>query len=447
MPRRTTTRSPAVATETACPIVRHGCALVQLAASLPPGATNSVAADAHAGRPAQRGDRQTAASRTPRRTLLESFDIPNLHSSQATRGLDAANAASLLPSLAELNRHWRTARPISHAGSFGRFGCPHIRWTAARARTSLTSGRPTCPGVIELLPRSSQRATPARRVGCYGFALAAVFPRNDLSMKEGCMVGMTVFVGGGLVTRGLKRAGYCWRRWTRSTCSVASLGAVVEHQEDHVRRKRMFRARLDRLPWASWHSLVAVALGAVWILDGLEVPHQIVLGLPRSCKVRRLCPCRRHSWGARRSIYVAGAVCVFFFWCDLTHCSAGKCFLVYAWLVPGIATISTAFSQNFAEFAIARFFTGWVSGGEYSAINSAIDELIPARVRGWLGLAINGSFRIGTADLARPPLAGRPLNPKYFSIDVGWRVGFGIGAVLSIRHPAGSTIRSRSCAG
>ena len=95
-----------------------------------------------------------------------------------------------------------------------------------------------------------------------------------------------------------------------------------------------------------------------------------------------------------------------------------------------IATTSTAFTNSFETFALARFFTGAGIGGEYSAINSAIDELIPARVRGWTDLAINGSYWIGTAIGAAASVL--LLNPKYFAVDVGWRVGFGIGACLAV---------------
>src|SRR3954453_10149183 len=119
MPRRTTTRSPADATETPCLIVRHGCMLVQLAVLLPPGATNSVAADAHAGAApsATAALARQPASRTPRRTLFESFDIPNLRFMPShAKGLGAANAASLLPPVAEVNRQRESARSISHLG-------------------------------------------------------------------------------------------------------------------------------------------------------------------------------------------------------------------------------------------------------------------------------------------------------------------------------------------
>ena len=102
-----------------------------------------------------------------------------------------------------------------------------------------------------------------------------------------------------------------------------------------------------------------------------------------------------------------------------------------------IATTSTAFTNSFETFAIARFFTGAGIGGEYSAINSAIDELIPARVRGWVDLAINGSYWIGTAIGAAASVV--LLNPKYFAVDVGWRVG--------VRHRRLSGAGSAACCG
>src|SRR3954452_17524123 len=148
MPRRTTTRSPADATETPCLIVRHGCMLVQLAVLLPPGATNSVAADAHAGAApsATAAIARQPASRTPRRTLFESFDIPNLRFMPShAKGLGAANAASLLPPVAEVNRQRESAPSISHLGSFSIAsaaasysldGCPGTQ--------APTTGRPTC---------------------------------------------------------------------------------------------------------------------------------------------------------------------------------------------------------------------------------------------------------------------------------------------------------------
>src|SRR3954453_8467136 len=201
-----------------------------------------------------------------------------------------------------------------------------------------------------------------------------------------------------------------------------------ERREDDDVVETDVPARLDRLPWAGWHWLGGVALGAVGILDGVEVT--IVGSIPAQLQSSQTLGLSPSQLGLAGSIYVAGAVVGALFFGYLTdRFGRKKLFLITLGLYL-VATISTAFSQNFAEFAIARFFTGAGIGGEYSAINSAIDELIPARVRGWVDLAINGSYWIGTAIGAAASLV--LLNPKYFAIDVGWRVGFAMGVVLAV---------------
>jgi MFS family permease len=186
-------------------------------------------------------------------------------------------------------------------------------------------------------------------------------------------------------------------------------------------------ARLDRLPWSRWHWLIVLALGAVWILDGLEVT--IVGTVAAQLEKPGTLGLTPSELGLAGSIYVAGAVIGALFFGYLTDRFGRKKLFMITLALYLVATASTAFSQNFLEFALARFFTGAGIGGEYSAINSAIDELIPARVRGWVDLAINGSYWIGTAAGAAASLV--LLNPSYFAIDVGWRVGFGIGVLLA----------------
>ena len=183
-------------------------------------------------------------------------------------------------------------------------------------------------------------------------------------------------------------------------------------------------ARLDRLPWARWHWLVVVALGAVWILDGLEVT--IVGGIgPQLQKVLHF---SATQVGLLGSIYVAGAVCGALFFGYLTdRLGRKKLFLVTLGLYL-VATAATAFAWNFWSFAVFRFFTGAGIGGEYSAINSAIDELIPARVRGWVDLAINGSYWVGAAVGAAITFPLLHLS----SADLGWRLVFGTGAFLGV---------------
>ena len=187
-------------------------------------------------------------------------------------------------------------------------------------------------------------------------------------------------------------------------------------------------ARMDRLPWARWHWLVVFALGSVWILDGLEVTIVgAVAGQLQDPQTLGLTP---SQLGLIGSIYVAGAVTGAIGFGYLTdRFGRKKLFLVTLGLYL-VATTLTAFTWDFYTFAICRFFTGAGIGGEYSAINSAIDEMIPARVRGTVDLAINGSYWLGTAVGAIASIY--LLNTSNFAIDVGWRIGFGIGATLAL---------------
>jgi MFS family permease len=210
--------------------------------------------------------------------------------------------------------------------------------------------------------------------------------------------------------------------------TFAAWGPHHKRQKDSDVVETDVPARIDRLPWSRWHWLVVIALGAVWILDGLEVTIVgTVAAQLQSPETLGLSP---SELGLAGSIYVAGAVLGALFFGYLTDRFGRKKLFMITLLLYLVATASTAFAQNFMMFAVARFFTGAGIGGEYSAINSAIDELIPARVRGWVDLAINGSYWIGTAIGAAASLI--LLNPKYFAIDVGWRVGFAMGVVLAV---------------
>ena len=188
-------------------------------------------------------------------------------------------------------------------------------------------------------------------------------------------------------------------------------------------------ARLDRLPWARWHWMVLIGLGTVWILDGLEVTIVGTIS-SRLTEDGSGISITEGQIGQAAAIYVAGA-CVgalFFGWLA-DRLGRKKLFLITL-AVYLVATVATAFSGSFLVFAICRFFTGAGIGGEYAAINSAIDELIPARVRGTVDLIINGSFWLGTA--AGAALSIVLLNEDIFAADVGWRLAFGLGAVLGV---------------
>src|SRR5438105_4260514 len=187
-------------------------------------------------------------------------------------------------------------------------------------------------------------------------------------------------------------------------------------------------ARLDRLPWSRWHWLIVISLGATWVLDGLEVTlagslagiltHQDALNLSDA------------QVGASATSYLAGAVIgALLFGYGTDRLGRKRLFFITV-AVYLVATALSAFSWNFASYAFFRALTGAGIGGEYAAINSAIDELIPARVRGRVDLMINGSYWIGAALGSGATVI--VLDPNRFPISLGWRFAFGIGATLGL---------------
>src|SRR6478672_9438578 len=187
-------------------------------------------------------------------------------------------------------------------------------------------------------------------------------------------------------------------------------------------------ARLDRLPWGRFHTLVVAALGITWILDGLEVTLAgTVAGALKASPVLHF---SNADVGLAGSAYLAGAVlgALFFGW--LTDRLGRKKLFFITLTVYLLATAATALSWSFWSFALFRFLTGAGIGGEYSAINSTIQELIPARVRGWNDLVVNGSFWIGAALGALGAIV--MLDPAVINPEYGWRLCFGIGAALAL---------------
>src|SRR5215475_4346765 len=154
-------------------------------------------------------------------------------------------------------------------------------------------------------------------------------------------------------------------------------------------------ARLDRLPWGRFHTLVVVALGITWILDGLEVT--LAGSLSGALKESPTLRFSNADVGLAGSAYLSGAVlgAIFFGW--LTDRLGRKKLFFITLAVYLSATAATALAWDFWSFMLFRFLTGAGIGGEYTAINSAIQELIPARYRGRTDLAINGSFWVGAA--------------------------------------------------
>ena len=188
-------------------------------------------------------------------------------------------------------------------------------------------------------------------------------------------------------------------------------------------------ARLDRLPWSRFHWRVVLGLGTVWILDGLEVTIIGFLAPTLVAKGSGI-DLTNGDIALAASIYIAGACLGALFFGQLTDRFGRKRLFLLTLLLYLTATVATAFSFAPWFFLLARFFTGAGIGGEYAAINSAIDELIPARARGRVDLIINGSYWLGSAGGALLSLIF--LDQAIFAADVGWRVAFGMGAVLGL---------------
>ncbi|UBU13360.1 MFS transporter [Nonomuraea gerenzanensis] len=187
-------------------------------------------------------------------------------------------------------------------------------------------------------------------------------------------------------------------------------------------------ARLDRLPWSRWHWMIVIGLGTVWILDGLEVTIVGNLSAQLAKPGSGLDITQTQVAGVAAALYVAGACtgALFFGW--LTDRYGRKKLFIITLVVYLVATLLTAFSFSAWWFFLFRFMTGFGIGGEYAAINSAIDELIPSRHRGRIDIIINGSYWLGAAGgalLTVPLLNDLPVN-------IGWRVAFGLGVVLGL---------------
>ena len=187
-------------------------------------------------------------------------------------------------------------------------------------------------------------------------------------------------------------------------------------------------ARLDRLPWSRFHMLVVVALGITWILDGLEVTIVGSIGpILQQSNTLSLTPA---NVGSAASLYIVGAVigALVFGW--LTDKVGRKAIFSLTLGVYILGVLLSACSWNFVSFAIFRLMTGLGIGGEYAAINSAIDELIPARLRGRVDLIVNGSFWAGAALGAGGSLF--LLDGQIMPLSFGWRFGFAIGGLLGL---------------
>lgn len=187
-------------------------------------------------------------------------------------------------------------------------------------------------------------------------------------------------------------------------------------------------SRLDRLPWGRFHMLIVFALGVTWLLDGLEVT--LAGSVASALKTSPTLHFSNADVGLAGSAYIAGAVlgALGFGWLT-DRLGRRKLFFITLTLYLA-ATAATACSWNLASFLLFRFLTGAGIGGEYTAINSTIQEFTPARVRGWTDLGINGTFWVGAGIGATGSLV--LLDPQLLPPDWGWRACFFIGAVLAL---------------
>ncbi len=187
-------------------------------------------------------------------------------------------------------------------------------------------------------------------------------------------------------------------------------------------------ARLDRLPWSRWHWLIIVSLGITWILDGLEVT---IVGSIGSVLEKHVgLNLTAGQVGLEAGLYLFGGVSGALVLGYLTDRLGRKKLFLWTLVWYGVFTVLSGLSWNFLSFGIFRFLTGVGIGGEYAAINSAIDELIPARRRGWTDLAINSSWWIGTMVGSVESIL--LLNPHIVSPYWGWRLTFLLGAILAL---------------
>ena len=207
----------------------------------------------------------------------------------------------------------------------------------------------------------------------------------------------------------------------------ASVPSPAKQNNDRV-IETSIPARLDNLRWSGFHTRVVLALGITWILDGLEVT--LAGALSGALKESPTLRFSNFDVGFANSAYLAGAVlgALGFGW--LTDRIGRKKLFFITLAVYLTATAATALSWSVASYALFRFLTGAGIGGEYTAINSTIQELVPARYRGWTDLVINGSFWIGAAIGAVSSIV--LLDAALIGPDLGWRLAYLTGACLGL---------------
>jgi len=186
--------------------------------------------------------------------------------------------------------------------------------------------------------------------------------------------------------------------------------------------------RLDRLPWSRWHLLVVGVLAVTWLLDGLE--GSLGGSLAGALKTRDGLALTDAQLGLSSSVYLAGAVLGAFFFGYLADRYGRRRLFNWTLILYLCATAATGLSWSLWSFTFFRVLTGAGIGGEYAAINSAVDELIPARLRGRIDLWINATFWLGI--ILGSIVSSTLLATHILGTRLGWRVAFCSGVPIGI---------------
>ena len=214
----------------------------------------------------------------------------------------------------------------------------------------------------------------------------------------------------------------------REPADTVGHGQTIAQAAGHGIVETSIPFRLDALRWSGFHTRVVLALGITWILDGLEVT--LAGALSGALKQSPVLHFSNFEVGFANSCYLAGAVLGAFGFGWLTDRIGRKKLFFITLALYLAATAATALSWGLASYALFRFLTGAGIGGEYTAINSTIQELIPSRYRGWTDLIINGSFWLGAALGAVSAII--LLDPNWIAVDLGWRLAYLTGACLGL---------------
>jgi MFS family permease len=191
-------------------------------------------------------------------------------------------------------------------------------------------------------------------------------------------------------------------------------------------------ARLDRLSWPPFHTRMVAGLGSAWILDGLQITiASSVTGVLIQSDTLDM---TSTEVGLIASVYLVGQVVGALVFGRLSDQLGRKRLLVVTLLLYLFGTGLAAFTVNdggwlwLVYFYGTRFIAGMGIGGQYAAINSAIDEMMPSKYRGRVDIWINGSYWAGAILGSFASLVF--LNA--FAPDVGWRLAFLLGPVLAL---------------